>query len=96
MGHVIPFWPSVFFVLFVVRALCFIFSLFPPFEQRGGGGECAAKLFLLLSFPCSAYDERDWPTYKAVFRGGNQYAQCEEQQQRTGTRRISTAIVSGM
>ena len=47
----------------------------------GGGGECAARLFLLFSFYCSADHERDWPPCKVVFRVGNQYAECDKQQQ---------------
>ena len=48
----------------------------------GGGGEgYAARLFLLFSFPCSADHKRDWPPFKVVFRVGNQYAECEKQQQ---------------
>ena len=110
-----PFWPSVLFVMFVVRALCFLFfsylrtstvgpgvgalpdflfcSLF-PFQQATEkredwpmckvvffwGGGCAARLFLLFFFPCSAdHDEWDWPPCKVVFRGGNRYAECEKQ-----------------
>ena len=34
-----------------------------------GGGGYAARLFLLLSFPCSADHERDWPPCKVVFFG---------------------------
>ena len=34
-----------------------------------GGGGCAARLFLLFSFPCSADHERDWPPCKVVFFG---------------------------
>ena len=45
------------------------------------GGGYAAILFLLLSFPCSADHEREWPPCKVVFRVGNQYAECEKQQQ---------------
>ena len=33
----------------------------------GGGGGYAARLFILLFFPCSADHERDWPPCKAVF-----------------------------
>ena len=40
------------------------------YEQRAGGGAgCAARLFLLFSFPCSADHERDWPPCKVVFFG---------------------------
>ena len=39
--------------------------------------------FLLFSSPCSADHERDWPPCKVVFRVGNQYAECEKQQQTT-------------
>ena len=34
-----------------------------------GGGGYAARLFVLLSFPCSADHERDWPPCKVVFFG---------------------------
>ena len=51
--------------------------------MRGGGGRYAARLFLLLYFPCSADHERDWPPCEVVFRVGNQYAECEKQQQTT-------------
>ena len=48
----------------------------------GGGGEYAARLLLFLfSFPCSAEDKRDRPPCKVVFRVGNEYAECEKQQQ---------------
>ena len=44
-----------------------------------GGGRCAARLFVLFFFPCSADHERDWPSCKVVFWGvGNQYAECEK------------------
>ena len=36
---------------------------------------------LLFSFPCSADHEQDWAPCKVVFRVGNQYAECEKQQQ---------------
>ena len=48
MRHVMPFRPSVIFATFVVRALCYIFMLFPLYEQREGGGGCAAKLFFFF------------------------------------------------
>ena len=35
----------------------------------GGGGEYAARLLLLFSFPCSADHERDWPSRQVVFFG---------------------------
>ena len=35
----------------------------------GGGGGYAARLFILLSFPCSADHERDWPPCIVVFFG---------------------------
>ena len=44
------------------------------------GGGHAARLFLLLFFPCSADHERDWQPCKVVFRVGNQYPECEKQQ----------------
>ena len=47
----------------------------------GGGGGYTAKPFLLFFFPCSANHERDWLLCKVVFRVGNQYAECEKQQQ---------------
>ena len=50
--------------------------------MSGGGGYAAPDFFLLFSFPCSVDHERDWPPCKVVFfRVGNQYAQCEKQQQ---------------
>ena len=36
---------------------------------RGGGGGDAARLFLLISFSCSADHERDWPPCKVVSLG---------------------------
>ena len=57
------------------------FYLFSPNEQRGGWGECAARLFILSSFPSSADHERDWQLCKVVFSGCNQYVECEKQQQ---------------
>ena len=45
-----------------------IFILFPPNEQREGGGGGALPDFLFLfSFPCSADHERDWPPRKVGF-----------------------------
>ena len=44
-----------------------------------GGGGCAARLFIVFSFPCSADHERDWRPCKVFFRVGNQYAECEKQ-----------------
>ena len=46
---------------------------------EGAEGGCAARLFVLFFFPCSADHERDWPSCKVVFWGvGNQYAECEK------------------
>ena len=59
----------------------------------GGGGGYAARLFLLFSFPCSADHERDWPPCKAVFRVGNQYAECEKQQQQHQSRSAAAIFV---
>ena len=42
------------------------FCLFFSNEQRGGGEGGAGRLSLLLSFPCSADHERDWPPCKVV------------------------------
>ena len=42
-----------------------IFILFSSNEQRGGG--CAARLFILLIFPCSADHERLFFTDQPVF-----------------------------
>ena len=58
------------------------FILFYPNEQRGGVGGGGLPDFYTL-FSCSADYERDWPSYKVVFRVGNQYAECEKQQQTT-------------
>ena len=49
------------------------------------GGGCAARLSLLLSFPCLAdHGRRNYPppcnNKKVVFRVGNQYAGCQKQQ----------------
>ena len=58
------------------------FFPFSPNEQCGGWGVCCQTFFLLFSFPwCSANHERDWPPCKVVFRVGNQYAECEKEQQ---------------
>ena len=35
----------------------------------GGGGECAARLFILFFFPCSADHERGRPPCKVAFFG---------------------------
>ena len=53
MRHVMPFWPYVLLVLSAVRALCFDFIIFPPYEQRGvGGGRGGLSDFLFLfDFP---------------------------------------------
>ena len=64
------------FFLFV-RALCFIFILFPPNEQHGGEGLCCQTSFFLFAC-CSVSHARDWPRRKVVFfRIGNQYAECD-------------------
>ena len=47
----------------------FIYFLRTSSVGAGGGGGYAARLFLLLSFPCSADHERDWPPCKVVFSG---------------------------
>ena len=46
MRHVMPFWPSVIFVLFVVRAL--FFFVFFSYEQRGEGNALPYFLFSYL------------------------------------------------
>ena len=47
-----------------------LFCLFSLNKQWGGGrGGYAARLFIFLSFPCSADHERDWPPCKVVFFG---------------------------
>ena len=71
MRHVMHFWPSVLFFFSAARSLCFIFILFPSYEQReGGGGGCMVPDFLFLSyFPCPADHERDWSPCKVVFGG---------------------------
>ena len=43
---------------------------------------CAAKRFILFSFPCPSDHEREWPRYKVVFRLGNQCVECKKQQLR--------------
>ena len=51
---------------------CVIFILFFLRTSSVGGDEgggCAARLFLLFSFPCSADHERDWPPCKVAFSG---------------------------
>ena len=46
------------------------FYLFSPNEQRGErGGRGAARLFILLYFPCSEDHEQDWPPCSVVFGG---------------------------
>ena len=59
----------------------FLFSFFLRRSSVGGGGGTLPDFFLLFSFPCSADYERDWPPCKIVFRVGNQYVECEKQQQ---------------
>ena len=38
-----------YFVLFVLRALCFLLSVFLPYKQRGGGRDARLSLFIHLS-----------------------------------------------
>ena len=45
MRHVMPPWPPVLIVIFVVRVLCFMFTLFSPNENLRGG-ESALPDFL--------------------------------------------------
>ena len=48
-----------------VDAILIFIVIFSERAARGG----AARLFLLLFFPCSADHERDWPACKVVFFG---------------------------
>ena len=59
------------------RGFYFVFSYQQRAESRGQGGG-AARLFF---FSCSADHERDWSPCKVIFRVGNQYVECEKQQQ---------------
>ena len=63
--------------------------------RRFMGGGCTARLSLLFSFPCSADHERDWLPYKLVFSVGNQYAECEKQQQQAAHTFSSTETPRG-
>ena len=63
------------------RDFYFIFSERAAFG--GGRGGALPDFPFLLYFPCSADHERDWPPpykIKYFFRVGNQYAECEKQQ----------------
>ena len=60
--HVMPVWASFFSFLFVVRALCVNFMIFPPYEQRGG----VPDIIFICSFCGSANHERDWPPCRVV------------------------------
>ena len=58
------------------------FILFYPYEQhggRGGGGGCAARLFIFLFFPVQQTASGIGHRVKYFFRVGNQYAECEKQ-----------------
>ena len=59
MRHVMPSWPPVLFVIFVVRVLCSIFTLFSPNENLRGGGVRCQIYFFSVFFPYSANNERD-------------------------------------
>ena len=48
MRHMMPFWSSARFVIFVVRALRFIFILLLPYGQNGGSESCCQTLFFSL------------------------------------------------
>ena len=69
-----------FFLFSMSYALCFIYILFSPYKQRGGGA--LPDFLFLLYFPCSANHERDWPPYNVpgsfFYRIDNQYAECEK------------------
>ena len=73
MRHLMPFWISVIFVIFdvgVLRALCLILILFPPYSTGSVGGKGAAQpgFLFLLCFPCSANHEQDyWLSYQVYF-----------------------------
>ena len=51
-----------------------IYFIFSERAAWGGGGCAAARLSFLVSFPCSADYERDWPPCKVLFRVDNQFA----------------------
>ena len=57
----------------------FFFS--SPNEQCGGGGK--GRRCQIYLFPCLIDQERNWPQSKLIFRVGNQYAECEKQQQQS-------------
>ena len=60
------------------------FILFPPYYQRHGGegGQALPDFFFLFIFFFSADRKQDWPPCKKiVFRVGNQFVECEKQQQ---------------
>ena len=62
-----------------MRRVIFIFIFYERAAWGGGGGGgVRCQTFYFFSFPCSADHERDWPPCKAVFRVGNQYAECEK------------------
>ena len=66
------------------------------YEQRGGGGVLLPDFLFLISFPCLADHERDWPPCHKKYpsRVGNRvililYAECERQH----THRISIVLL---
>ena len=67
MRHVVPGWPSVLFVIFVICAICFYFILF---HRTSGVRRRGAAFIFLFYFPCSADHERDWqPPCEVAFFG---------------------------
>ena len=60
-----------------------IFILFSPNEQRGGGGEGGRcqTFFRLLFFPVQQTTSGIGHREKQFFGAGNQYAECEKQQE---------------